>query len=57
MAVETIEKEPAREYNKAIDKQKQNSKFEDNRTKKSNKSRKGNQNGESGKHKTLEKLK
>lgn len=51
MAVETIEKEPAREYNKSIDKQKQNSKFDDNRTKKSSKSRKGNQNGEINEHK------
>ncbi|MBQ2835234.1 MAG: translation initiation factor IF-2 [Clostridia bacterium] len=51
MAVETIEKEPAREYNKAIDKQKQNSKFEENRTKKVNKSRKGTQSGEINEHK------
>ena len=43
MAVETIEKEPAREYNKAIDKQKQNNKFEETRTKKATKSRKGEQ--------------
>ena len=51
MAVETIEKEPAREYNKAIDKQKQNSKFEENRTKKASKSRKGTQSGEINEHK------
>ncbi len=52
MSVETIEKEPAREYNKAIDKQKVNNKFDDNRTnKKSNKSRKNNQNGEINEHK------
>ncbi len=51
MAVETIEKEPAREYNKSIDKQKQNSKFDDNRTKKSSKSRKNNQSGEINEHK------
>jgi len=51
MAVETIEKEPAREYNKAIDKQKQNSKFEENRTKKANKSRKNGQSGEINEHK------
>ena len=51
MAVETIEKEPAREYNKAIDKQKQNSKFEDNRTKKASKSRKNGQSGEINEHK------
>ncbi len=51
MAVDTIEKEPIREYNKAIDKQKQNSKFEENRTKKLSKSRKNNQNGEINEHK------
>ena len=51
MAVETIEKEPAREYNKAIDKQKQNNKFEENRTKKTNKSRKNGQSGEINEHK------
>ena len=51
MAVETVEKEPAREYNKAIDKQKQNNKFEDNRTRKSNKSRRNVQNGEINEHK------
>ena len=51
MAVETIEKEPAREYNKAIDKQKQNSKFEENRTKKASKTRKNGQSGEINEHK------
>ena len=52
MAVETIEKEPAREYNKSIDKQKQNNKFDDTRaTKKNTKSRKNNQNGEINEHK------
>ena len=51
MAVETIEKEPAREYNKAIDKQKQNSKFEDSRTKKATKTRKNGQSGEINEHK------
>jgi len=51
MAVETIEKEPAREYNKAIDKQKQNSKFDENRTKKASKSRKNGQSGEINEHK------
>ena len=51
MAVENIEKEPAREYNKAIDKQKQNNKFDDNRAKKSNKSRRNNQTGEINEHK------
>ena len=52
MAVETLEKEPAREYNKSIDKQKDNNRFEENRTnKKNNKSRKNNQNGEINEHK------
>ena len=51
MAVETVEKEPAREYNKAIDKQKQNSKFDENRTKKASKSRKSGQSGEINEHK------
>ena len=51
MAVETIEKEPAREYNKAIDKQKQNSKFEESRTKKASKTRKNGQTGEINEHK------
>ena len=41
MAVETLEKETVREYNKAIDKQKNNNKFDENRTKK-NKSRRNN---------------
>ena len=52
MAVENIEKEPAREYNKTIDKQKENNRFEENRTnKKNNKSRKNNQDGEINEHK------
>ena len=52
MAVDIIEKEPSREYNKAIDKQKVNSKFDDNRAnKKASKSRKSNQNGEINEHK------
>ena len=51
MAVETIEKEPAREYNKAIDKQKQNNKFEENRTKKASKTRKNGQSGDINEHK------
>ena len=49
MAVESIEKEPAREYNKSIDKQKQNTRFDDNRKK--NKTRRNNQNGEINEHK------
>ena len=52
MAVESIEKEPAREYNKAIDKQKENNKFNEVKTnKKSSKSRKNNQDGEINEHK------
>ena len=52
MAVETIEKEPAREYNKAIDKQKENIRFNEVKTnKKSSKSRKNGQDGEINEHK------
>ena len=52
MAVETIEKEPAREYNKTIDKQKDNNRFEENRNnKKNNRTRRTNQNGEINEHK------
>ena len=49
MSVESVEKEPAREYNKSIDKQKQNTRFDDNRKK--NKTRRNNQNGEINEHK------
>ena len=53
MSVENVEKEPAREYNKdkAIDRQKQNNKFDDNRNKKNNKTRRNNQTGEINEHK------
>lgn len=54
IAVDTVEKESVREYNKAIDKQKVNNKFDENRTKKT-KNRK-NSNGhdfDEGKLKTL----
>ena len=52
MAVETIEKEPAREYNKAIDKQKESNRFNEVKTnKKSSKSRKNGQDGEINEHK------
>ena len=52
MAVETIEKEPAREYNKAIDKQKESNRFNEVKTnKKSGKSRKNGQDGEINEHK------
>ena len=52
MSVETIEKEPAREYNRTFDKQKENNKYDENRNnKKNSKSRKNNQNGEINEHK------
>ena len=52
MAVETTEKEPIREYNKTIDKQKENNRFEENKTnKKNSKSRKNNQHSEINEHK------
>ena len=51
MGAENVEKESAREYNKSIDKQKQNSRFDDNRAKKSNKSKRNNQNGEINEYK------
>ena len=51
MGAENVEKESAREYNKSIDKQKQNNRFDENRAKKSNKSKRNNQNGEINEHK------
>ena len=55
MATETIEKEPTREYNKSIDKQKNNSRFEDNKNTKKNKNRRNNSHNDfdEGKLKTL----
>ena len=55
MSAETAEREPVREYNKAIDKQKSNSKFDENRGQKKNKSRKNRSQGEfdEGKLKSL----
>lgn len=50
MGTENAEKETSREYNKTIDKQKQNNKFDDNKNKKS-KSRRNNQSGEINEHK------
>ncbi|MBO6232869.1 MAG: translation initiation factor IF-2 [Clostridia bacterium] len=52
---ETIpEKENVREYNKSIDKQKNNSKFDENRTNKKSKNKKGNNSGfDEGKLKSL----
>ena len=51
MGAENVEKETTREYNKSIDKQKQNSRFDDNKNKKSSKSRRNNQNGDINEHK------
>lgn len=55
MATETVEKEITREYNKSIDKQKINNKFDENRNTKKNKSRRNNFNNDfdEGKLKTL----
>ena len=44
MAVENIEKEPVREYNKEIDKQKANNRFEENKNNKKNRNRRNNNN-------------
>ena len=54
MSVETVEKESVREYNRGIDKQKNNNKFEENKGKKS-KSRRNNSAGDfdEGKLKSL----
>ena len=52
MAVETVEKEVVRDYNKNIDKQKFNNKFDDNKNKKS-KSRRNESNFDEGKLKSL----
>ncbi len=51
MGTENVEKETSREYNKSIDKQKQNNKFDDSKNKKSSKSRRNNQNGDINEHK------
>lgn len=54
IAVDTVEKESVREYNKAIDKQKVNNKFDENRTKKTKNRRNGNGHDfDEGKLKTL----
>ena len=42
MAVETVEKESVREYNRGIDKQKNNSKFNENKTSRKSKTRRNN---------------
>ena len=44
MSVENIEKEPVREYNKDIDRQKENNRFDENKNNKKNKSRRNNNN-------------
>ena len=53
MATETIEKEPTREYNKNIDKQKNNSRFEENRVSKKSKNRRNDNSFDEGKLKSL----
>ncbi len=56
MAVENVEKEPVREYNKGIDKQKANNRFDENKTNKKNKNRRNNGNArdfDEGKLKSL----
>ena len=54
MATEVVEKENVREYNKSIDKQKVNNKFDDNRNTKKTKGRKSNSEGfDHGKLKSL----
>lgn len=54
MAVDTVEKESVREYNKSIDKQKNNNKFDENRTKKTKNRKNGNGHDfDEGKLKTL----
>ena len=55
MAAEVVEKENVREYNKNIDKQKNNSKFDENKNTKKAKNRKNSNNGnfDEGKLKTL----
>ena len=56
MTVENIEKEPVREYNRDIDKQKANNRFEENKINKKNKNRRNNGNSrdfDEGKLKSL----
>lgn len=55
MAVETVEKESIREYNRGIDKQKNNNKFDENKTAKKAKTRRNNSENDfdEGKLKTL----
>ncbi len=55
MATEVVEKENVREYNKSIDKQKSNSRFDENKNAKKSKNRRNSSNGsfDEGKLKTL----
>ena len=54
MSTEVVEKETIREYSKSIDKQKNNNKFDENRTNKKSRNRKGNnQSFDQGKLKSL----
>ena len=54
MAIENVEKESIREYNRGIDKQKNNNKFDDNKTKKAKTRRNNNENDfDAGKLKSL----
>ena len=53
MAVDTVEKEVVRDYSKNIDKQKQNSKFDDNKNKKTKSRKNQNNNFDEGKLKSL----
>ena len=53
MAVDTVEKEVVREYNKSIDKQKANNKFEENKNKKSKSRKNQNNSYDQGKLKSL----
>ena len=55
MATEVVEKESVREYNKSIDKQKNNNKFDENKNTKKTKNRRNSNNGnfDEGKLKTL----
>ena len=53
MAIETPEKEIIRDYNKVIDKQKSNNKFEENKTKKTKTRKNGSGDFDEGKLKTL----
>ena len=57
MSIETVEKETVREYNKSIDKQKNNNKFEENKSKKKNKRNNGQNDFDAGKLKSLKQQK